>query len=119
MSGRPPGPKRIEAMKQVEALRTAKMPDAEIREALVKSGLTRQQAKELVPLTDADKLGLPAPMIARTLDDESKNANIEGAIHFLETIAKRVTPNIIDRFNDMAGVRNDALTWARKLKGIL
>ena len=119
MSGRPPGPKKLAAIEQVTQLRAAKMPDADIREALVKSGLTRQQAKELVPLSENDKLGLPAPMIVTPPDSDAKKANIEGAIHFLETIAKRVTSNAIDRFPELRDVRNDSLTWARKLRGVL
>ena len=112
--GRPPGPKRLAAMEQLAKMREAKLPDNEIRQALIESGLTGQQARELVPMEPSK----PAPVAV--LDSEDKAAIIEGAVHFLNSIATRLTPTIIDRFPDTLGPMNrDALTWSRKLKGAL
>ncbi len=116
---RPVGPKRQAAIEQTAALRAKGVPDAEIRATLIASGLTKQQAFEVCPRTEAEKLGLPAPMIVQPVDDDMRLANINGAINFLDTVAKRLTPTIIDRFKELGEVRNDALTWARKLKGAL
>ncbi len=116
MSGRPPGPKKLAAIEQMKALVAKGLPDDEIRTALIEAGLTKVQARELLPLKAED---LPKPSPARVLNDEVRNANIEGAVHFLETIAKRLTPNICDRFNELGPLKGDALTWARKLKGVM
>lgn len=113
---RPIGPKKLAAIEQRDKLRAAKLPDAEIRQALILSGLTKAQAVELVPLAESEK---PKETAKVALDAEAKAANIEGAIHFLETISKHLTPNVCDRFNDLGTVKHDALTWARKLRGVL
>ena len=117
MSGRPIGPKKLAAMEQVATMRSQGRNDADIREALLSSGLTRQQARELVPLSNTDLM--PAPMIVTPADDEDKKAVYGGAVHFLESIAKRITPNMCDRFTDLGMVKHDALTWARKVKGAM
>ncbi len=115
MSGRPIGPKRLAAMEQVAKLREQRIPDDEIRTILIESGLTRQQAFEIVPRTEPLT---QAPV--RLPDNEDKAALIEGAVHFLESIAKRLEPNIIDRFPMVLGpMSRDSLSWARKLKGAL
>lgn len=114
--GRPPGPKKLAAIEQMNKLKAAKIPDAEIRQALILSGLTKAQAIELLPLTDEEK-PRPAPLPHK--DAETRAAIVEGAIHFLETIAKRLTPDVCDRFKDVGSVKGDALTWARKLRGAL
>lgn len=112
----PKGPKRIAAEAELVKLRAAKVPDAEIRQALILSGLTKVQAVELLPLTDEEK-PKAAPLPHK--DAETRAAIVEGAIHFLETIAKRLTPDVCDRFKDVGSVKGDALTWARKLRGAL
>lgn len=114
---RPIGPKKLAAIEQRDKMKAAGKKAFEIRDALIFSGLTKQQAKELVPMDESDMS--PAPMIPAVKDDETKRANIEGAIHFLETISKHLTPNVCDRFNDLGTVKHDALTWARKLRGVL
>ena len=116
---RPIGPKKAAAIEQVSAMRAQGIGDVMIREALIKSGLTKVQAMELIPRTEAEKLGLPAPMIVRPVDDEMKEGILNGAVHFLEGIAKRINPNMADRFPELRNVRDDSLTWAKKLKGTL
>ncbi len=114
-AGRPPGPKKIAALAQAEAMHRAGTPDAEIRQALIVAGLTKAQSLEIVPLADSEKAApAPAPIIT----DDARRANIEGAAFFLESIAKRISPNAVDRFNELSGVKSDALTWARKIRGL-
>lgn len=116
MSGRPIGPKKLAAIEQRDLMRAKGIADSEIRQALILSGLTNQQAKELLPLADVEK---PTEHLPRPIEDEGKQAIINGAVHFLDTIAKRISPNAVDRFNELGMLKSDALTWARKLKGAL
>ena len=110
---RPIGPKKQAALVQLEALRAAKLPESEIRQALLEAGLSGAQVRELMPTPEPDK-----PM-TRPIEPEAKQANIQGAIHFLETIAQRLKPEFCNRYPDLVSVKNDSLTWARKLKGTL
>jgi hypothetical protein len=114
---RPIGPKKLAAIEQANKLRAAGVKPADIRQALIDSGLTKAQANEVVAIDESEFK--PAPMAPVVKDDAFRTANIEGAIHFLETIAKRLTPNVCDRFNELTEVKQNALTWARKLKGTL
>jgi hypothetical protein len=109
--GRPPGPKKLAAIEQRDALLAKGMPKDEVRQALIEAGLTGAQANELLPRDLEPEKPKPVP----TSDD--KAAVLEGAINFLEGIAKRVKTEYIDRFPELGAVRNDALTWARKVKG--
>ncbi len=113
MSGRPPGPKRLAALEQLTKMRAQGCKDDEIRLALIESGLTKQQANELLPVPIEEA---KVPVI---VGDDVRNANINGCIHFLETIAKTLKPGICDRFPELAETKGNALTWARKLKGVL
>jgi len=110
---RPIGPKKAAALIQLEAMRKLNLPDDEIRMKLIESGLSKVQALELVPKPDEDAKPI------KPMESEAKQANIEGAIHFLNTIAHRLTPDACNRYPDLVGIKNDALTWGRKLKGIL
>ncbi len=110
---RPIGPKKQAALEQLEKMRQAKLPDSEIRQALLEAGLSGAQVRELMPLPEPEK------PISRPIEPEAKLANIQGAIHFLETIAQRLKPEVCNRYPDTVAVKNDALTWARKLKGTL
>ena len=111
-AGRPAGPKKLAALAQADVLRQAGVPEAEIRQALIVAGLTKAQANEIVPVEpEAPK---PAPVIT----DDARRANIEGAAFFLESIAKRISPNAVDRFPELSGIKSDALIWARKIRGL-
>jgi len=110
---RPIGPKKAAALVQLEAMRKLNLPDDEIRMKLIESGLTKAQALELVPKPEEAKTE------AKQMQPEAKEANIQGAVHFLETIAQRLKPEFCNRYPDLVSVKNDSLTWARKLKGVL
>ena len=109
---RPEGPKKIAAREQLTAMRAQGLKDDEIRQALVVSGLSRAQVLELMPVPIVEPV---KPVIT----DDAKAAVIGGAVHFLESIAKRITPDMVDRFADLGAVKSDALTWGRKVKGAL
>ncbi len=110
---RPPGPKRIAAMAEMTKLKAQGLPDDEIRQALIISGLTKQQAYELLP-------GAPVAVVPmQAASSEVREANINGAVHFLETIAKTLKPGICDRFPELTETKSNALVWARKLRGVL
>ena len=114
---RPIGPKKLAAIEQANKLRAAGVKPADIRQALIDSGLTKAQANEVVSVDESEFK--PAPMAPVVKDEAFRTANVEGAIHFLETIAKRLTPNVCDRFTELGPLKGDALTWARKLRGTL
>ena len=76
------------------------------------SGLTRQQVNDILPVP----VITVAPVV---VTPDAKLAVLEGSIHFLESIAKRITPGMADRFPDLGIVKSDALTWSRKVKGAL
>lgn len=108
---RPIGPKKLAAIEQRDALRAKGIPDDEIKQSLILSGLTKVQANEIMP---ADEVK-PAPSpISKTT--EAREAVLEGAVHFLEGIAKRITPGMADRFSELGSVKSDSLSWARKMK---
>lgn len=113
MAGRPPGPKRLAAIEQRDALLAKGISKDEVRQALIEAGLTGAQANELLPREQEPEK--PKPVVT----DEAKEAVIEGAVNFLEGVAKRVKTEYVDRFPELASVRNDALTWARKVKSAL
>ena len=109
--GRPPGPKKLAAMEQRDALLAKGVPREEVRMALIEAGLTGAQANELLP-RDPE----PAkPKVEPT--DEAKAMVLEGAVTFLEGVAKRVKTEYVDRFPELGSIRSDALTWARKVRG--
>lgn len=110
----PKGPKRIAAEEQLAAMRAQGISDDEIRQKLILSGLTKLQVNQIVgePAKVPDK---PLPPVT----DFKREANIEGAVHFLETIAKRISPDAATRYTELSSVKHDALTWARKLKGVM
>ena len=110
---RPIGPKKAAALVQLEALRKQGLPDDECRQALIEAGLTKAQALELLPKAEEAKEE------QKPIENEAKQALINGAIHFLETIAQRLKPEFCNRYPDLVSVKNDSLTWARKLKGTL
>ena len=113
MSGRPKSEKRLAAEAERDKLRAQNLPDEEIRQLLMQTGLTRQQVLDIVPAGEKPELPKPA------LEPEARVANIEGAIHFLETVAKTLKPNVCDRFSELTEVKSNSLVWARKLRGIL
>lgn len=108
------GPKRLAAEEQVALMRSQGIKEEEIKTRLYETGLTKLQVNQIVgePVKEAEK---PKPV----LDDEMRAANINGAVHFLEGMAQKLTPNICDRFTELGTVKHDALTWSRKLKGLL
>ena len=108
------GPKRIAAEEQAALMRSQGHAPMAIREALKASGLTWQQVRDVVPMDTSDME--PAAMIVVPPDAEDKAAVIDGAVHFLEGIAKRITPDMANRFSDLTYLKKDALTWARKVK---
>lgn len=110
---RPIGPKKQAALIQLEALRKQGLPDTEIRQALIEAGLTKAQALELLPTAEE------AAKETKPIENEAKQALINGAIHFLETVGQRLKPDVTNRFPDTVTLKGDALTWARKLKGAL
>lgn len=109
--GRPPGPKKLAAMAQRDALLKQGLPHEEIRQALIEAGLTGAQANELLPREPEP--AKPAPIVT----DEAREAVLDGAINFLEGIAKRINGNAADRFPELVSVKADALIWARKVRG--
>lgn len=109
--GRPPGPKKLAAIAQRDALVKQGLKNDEIRQALILAGLTPSQAAELLP-TEPEP---PKPKPEVT--DEARQAVLDGAINFLDGIAKRISPNAADRFPELVAVKADALSWARKVKG--
>jgi hypothetical protein len=111
--GRPPGPKKLAAIAQRDELLAKGMPKDEVRQALVEAGLTGAQANELLPRDPEPERPKPIPTT------EDKAAVLDGAINFLEGVAKRIKTDYVDRFPELGTVRNDALTWARKVKNAL
>ena len=110
---RPIGPKKAAAMIQLEALRKQRLPHDQNRTTMIEAGLTKAQALELVPKAEE------APKPVKPIEDEAKQALINGAIHFLETVGQRLKPDVTNRFPDTVSLKGDAMTWARKLRGIL
>ena len=110
---RPAGPKKQAALEQLAKMREAKLPESEIRQALLEAGLSGVQVREIMPTPE------PSKPMTRPLEPEAKAAITEGAIHFLNTIAQRLTPDACNRYPDLVAIKNDALTWGRKLKGAL
>lgn len=111
---RPKSERRLAAELERDKLRAQGLPDEEIRQLLMQTGLTRQQVCEIVPSVEPVK-----EQQKPKLEPEAKTANIEGAIHFLETVAKTLKPNLCDRFPELTETKSNSLTWARKLRGIL
>lgn len=109
--GRPPGPKKLAAIAERDKMQAQGLKPDEIRQALILSGLSASQANELVPReTEPEKSKPP-------VTEDAKDAVLDGAIHFLEGIAKRISPNACDRFPELVAVKADSLSWARKMKG--
>ena len=109
------GPKRLAAEEQAALMRSQGVAPQAIREALKATGLTWQQINQIIPLDNLAAIS-PAPMIVVPPDAEDKSAVLDGAVHFLEAIAKRITPEMANRFSDLTYLKKDALTWARKVR---